>query len=56
MMANDKSRSLVANFPAIIRHTVWLYIRFTLGYRDVEELLAERCLDLTVGKPPFALA
>ena len=33
--------------PAIIRHTVWLYIRFTLSYRDVEELLAERGLDVS---------
>ncbi len=32
-------------FPAdIIRHAVWLYLRFTLSYRDVEELLAERGL------------
>jgi putative transposase len=30
-------------FPAeIIRHAIWLYLRFTLSYRDVEELLAER--------------
>src|SRR4051794_33161592 len=30
-------------FPAeIIRHAVWLYLRFSLSYRDVEELLAER--------------
>jgi putative transposase len=30
-------------FPAeIIRHTIWLYLRFSLSYRDVEELLAER--------------
>src|SRR5215210_710420 len=29
-------------FPAeVIRHATWLYLRFTLGYRDVEELLAE---------------
>src|ERR1700675_3994339 len=33
--------------PAIIRHAVWLYIRFTLSYRDVEELLAERGLDVS---------
>src|SRR3954464_12571556 len=33
-------------FPAeIIRHTVWLYLRFTLSYRDVEELLAERGIE-----------
>src|SRR3954468_14891522 len=27
--------------PAIIGHAVWLYFRFALSYRDVEELLAE---------------
>jgi putative transposase len=26
--------------PGIIRHAVWLYLRFTLSYWDVEELLA----------------
>ena len=25
--------------PVIIQHAVWLYLRFTLSYRDVEELL-----------------
>src|SRR4051812_16337369 len=35
-------------FPAeIIRHAIWLYLRFTLSYRDVEELLAERGLDVS---------
>jgi transposase-like protein len=33
--------------PAIIWHTVWLYLRFTLRYRDVEDLLAERGLDVS---------
>ena len=33
--------------PDVIRHAVWLYLRFTLSYRDVEELLAERGLDLS---------
>ena len=33
--------------PAIIQHAVWLYLRFTLSYRDVEELLAERGLDVS---------
>src|SRR3712207_5222805 len=28
--------------PEVIQHAVWLYLRFTLSYRDVEELLAER--------------
>ncbi len=27
--------------PAVIRHAVRLYVRFTLSYRDVEDLLAE---------------
>jgi len=36
------------HFPAdIIRHSVWLYARFTLSYRDVEEMLAERGLDIS---------
>jgi hypothetical protein len=33
--------------PAIIRHAVWLYVRFTLSYRDVEDLIAERGLDVS---------
>ena len=33
--------------PAIIRRAVWLYVRFTLSYRDVEDLLAERGLDVS---------
>jgi putative transposase len=33
--------------PAIIRHAVWFYVRFTLSYRDVEDLLAERGLDVS---------
>ena len=33
--------------PAIIRHAVWLYLRFTLSRRDVEDLLAERGLDVS---------
>src|SRR3982074_2554665 len=33
--------------PPIIQHAIWLYLRFTLSYRDVEELLAERGLDIS---------
>jgi transposase-like protein len=33
--------------PELIRHAVWLYARFTLSYRDVEDLLAERGLDIS---------
>ena len=30
-------------FPAeIIQQAIWLYLRFTLSFRDVEDLLAER--------------
>jgi hypothetical protein len=35
-------------FPAeIIQHAVWIYLRFTLSYRDVEELLAERGINVS---------
>src|SRR6195256_6722684 len=27
--------------PAVIQHAIWLYLRFTLSYRDVEHLLVE---------------
>src|SRR5690348_12703176 len=33
--------------PVVIQHAVWLYLRFTLSYRDVEDLLAERGLDIS---------
>jgi putative transposase len=33
--------------PAVIRQAVWLYVRFTLSFRDVEDLLAERGLDVS---------
>ena len=33
--------------PQIIAHAVWLYFRFALSYRDVEELLAERGVIVT---------
>ena len=28
--------------PDIIHQAIWLYLRFTLSFRDVEDLLAER--------------
>ena len=31
----------------MIRHAVWLYFRFSLSLRDVEELLAQRGIDVT---------
>jgi transposase-like protein len=33
--------------PVIIQHAVWLYARFTLSFRDVEEMLAERGIDVS---------
>jgi len=35
-------------FPSeVIRHAVWLYFRFTLSFRDVEELLAQRGIEVS---------
>ncbi len=35
-------------FPTeIISHCVWLYFRFALGFRDVEEMLAMRGVSLS---------
>src|SRR5450755_4265635 len=28
--------------PEIVQQAIWLYLRFTLSFRDVEDLLAER--------------
>lgn len=33
--------------PVVMQYAVWLYVRFTLSYQDVEELLAERGLDVS---------
>ena len=33
--------------PEIISHGVWLYYRFSLSLRDVEELLAKRGISVT---------
>ena len=33
--------------PIVIRHAVWLYFRFTLGLRDVEDLLAEPGIEVS---------
>jgi len=35
-------------YPAeIISHAVWLYYRFTLSFRDIEEMLAARGIEVT---------
>jgi putative transposase len=33
--------------PDVIRHAVWLYFRFTLSFRDVEEMLAQRGIEVS---------
>ncbi len=38
--------------PEIIQRAVWLYYRFTLSLRDVEELLAERGIEATLRDDP----
>ena len=42
--------------PTLNQHAVWLYLRFTLSYRDVEELLAQRGLDLSYESVRFSIA
>ena len=35
-------------FPSIvIQQAIWLYFRFALSYRDVEDMLAERGIDVS---------
>jgi putative transposase len=47
-MADDVFRYPRYRFPpAIISHAVWLYYRFTLSFRDVEDLLAQRGITVT---------
>src|SRR6516225_9853323 len=44
----DPARYKNHRFPSeIISHGVWLYYRFTLSYRDVEELLFERAITVS---------
>lgn len=49
-MSNAKNPYAGYRYPAeIISHAVWLYFRFMLSYRDVEELLATRGLQNALG-------
>lgn len=32
--------------PSVIQHAIWLHYRFTLSFRDVEDLLAERYINV----------
>jgi putative transposase len=40
--------------PEIIQQAIWLYIRFTLSFRDVEDLLAERGIMVSYETVPGA--
>ncbi len=47
-MSQQPTRYRGYRFPhEIISHAVWLYHRFSLSFRDVEDLLAERGIDVT---------
>ena len=47
-MSQQPSRYRGYRFPpAIIAHAVWLYHRFSLSFRDVEDLLAKRGITVT---------
>ena len=36
------------SYPSVvIQHAIWLYFRFALSYRDVEDMLAERGIDVS---------
>src|SRR3990170_3774931 len=44
----DKLSYRCHRFPSVvIQQAVWLYFRFALSYRDVEDMLAERGIDVS---------
>src|ERR1700726_3411807 len=44
----DKLSYRCHRFPSIvIQQAIWLYFRFALSYRDVEDMLAERGIDVS---------
>ena len=47
-MNNTKNLYKRHRFPAaIIQHAVWLYYRFNLSQRDIEDLLAKRGIEVS---------
>ena len=47
-MPDDAMRYSSYRFPpVIISHAVWLYYRFSLSFREVEDLLAHRGITVT---------
>lgn len=47
---NVKTYKLHRFPPEIISYAVWLYFRFNLSHRDVEDLLAERGIVVSYAK------
>jgi transposase-like protein len=44
-------------FPSeIIRQAIWLYLRFTLSLRDVEDLCERRSNNPSLKRPDFPVA
>ena len=39
--------------PSIIQHAVWLYYRFNLSIRDVEDLMAQRNISVSYESIDF---
>ena len=49
----DKLSYRYHRFPSIvIQQAVWLYFRFALSYRDVNDMLAERGIECCVYRKP----
>ena len=46
-MKNSKLYKPYCCPPEIIQYAVWLYYRFNLSHRDIEDLLAERGINVT---------
>lgn len=44
---SGSERYLRHRFPVEVVHCVWLYFRFSLGYRNVEEMMAVRGVHVT---------
>jgi len=38
--------------PEIMQQAIWLYVRFTLSFRDVEDLLPEREILVSMNRAP----
>ena len=46
-MSNSNIYSGFRYPPEIISHAIWMYFRFTMSFRDVEEMLASRGIIVT---------